>query len=203
MPNNQTSDEQQLKRQICFVVVFYSDQRESPSSDFSLSCDGKSVAHRSSGTRHKCCQSACRTLLNVVERKTFKATQRWSLPCSSCFLVWPFAELLDEPCVHAVQCVARGKCQKESEAYCSSGQGQMKADIAGVVSLLTQQPRALQDHVRLLVTMQKKILGHRPAIGTRCTILNNQTSDEQQLKRQICSLWYSILIKSLPLVTLV
>ena len=32
----------------------------------------------------------------------------------------------------------------ESQAYCSLGQGQMKADIASVVSLLTQQPRALQ-----------------------------------------------------------
>ena len=105
--------------------------------------------------------------------------------------------------MHSVQCVARGKCQKESEAYCSSGQGQMKADVASVVSLLTQQPRALQKHARLLVTMQKRILGQRPAIGTGGTMLNNQTSDEQQLKRQIFSLWYSLLIsESLPLVTL-
>ena len=44
--------------------------------------------------------------------------------------------------MHAVQCVAKGNCQKESQAYCSLGQGQMKADIASVVSLLTQQSRA-------------------------------------------------------------
>ena len=32
------------KLQILFFVLFDSDQRESPSSDFSLSCHGKSVA---------------------------------------------------------------------------------------------------------------------------------------------------------------
>ena len=78
----------------------------------------------------------------------------------------------------------------------------MKADIASVVSLLTQQPRALQKHARLLVTMQKGIVGQRPAVGTRCTMLNTlntQTSHAQQLKQQICSLWSSILMsKSLP-----
>ena len=83
----------------------------------------------------------------------------------------------------------------------------MKADIASVVSLLTQQPRALQKHARLLVTMQKRIVGQRPAVGTRCTMLNTlstQTSHAQRLKQQICSLWSSILMsKSLPVVTFV
>ena len=52
--------------------------------------------------------------------------------------------------------------------------------------------------------MQKRIVGQRPAVGTRCTMLSTPTSRAQQLKRQICSLWYSILIsESLPLVTLV
>ena len=32
--------------------------------------------------------------------------------------------------MHAVQCVARGKCQKESQAFFSLGHGKMKADIA-------------------------------------------------------------------------
>ena len=85
--------------------------------------------------------------------------------------------------MHAVQYVAKGKCQKESQAYCSLGNGQMKADIASVVSLLTQQPRALQKHARLLVTMQKRIVGQRPAVGTRCTMLNTlntQTSHAQR-----------------------
>ena len=49
----------------------------------------------------------------------------------------------------------------------------MKADIASVVSSLTQQPRALQKHARLLVTMQKGIVGQRPAVGTHCTMLNH------------------------------
>ena len=89
--------------------------------------------------------------------------------------------------MHAVQCVARGKCRKESRAYSILGQGQMKADIASVVSLLTQQPRALQKHPRLLVTMRKRILGQRPAVGTRGAMLNTQTSHVQQLKLQICS----------------
>ena len=75
--------------------------------------------------------------------------------------------------MHAVQCVARGNCQKESQAYCSLGQGQMKADIASVVSLLMQQHRALQKHARLLVRMQKRILGQRPAVGTHCTMSNH------------------------------
>ena len=109
--------------------------------------------------------------------------------------------------MYAVQYVAKGKCQKESQAYCSLGHGQMKADIASVVSLLTQQPRALQKHARLLVTMQKRIVGQRPAVGTRCTMLNTlstQTSHAQRLKQQICSLWSSILMsKSLPVVTFV
>ena len=84
-------------------------QRESPSSDCSLkSCDGKSVAHSSAPRHgwHGCCQWASRiisTLLNGVQRQTLKATQRASksscfLACSSCFPVWPFAELLDEGC---------------------------------------------------------------------------------------------------------
>ena len=79
----------------------------------------------------------------------------------------------------------------------------MKADIASVVGLLTQQPRPLQKHARLLVTMPKRILGRRSAVGTRCTMLNTQTSHAQQLKWQICSLWSSILLSErLPLVTL-
>ena len=106
--------------------------------------------------------------------------------------------------MHAVQCVARGTCQKESQAYCSLGQGQMKAEFASVVSLRTQQPRALQKHARLLVTMQERILGQRSAVGTHCTMLNTETSHAQRLKRRTCSLWSSILMsKSLPLVTLV
>ena len=91
-------------------MVFYSDQRESPSSDRSLmNCDGKSVAHSGSAPRHGwhgCCQWARRiisTLLKGVPRQTLKATQRASksscfLACSSCFPVWLFAELLDEGC---------------------------------------------------------------------------------------------------------
>ena len=107
-------------------------------------------------------------------------------------------------CVHAAQCVARGKCQEEFQAYSSLGWGQMKADFASVVSLLTQQPRALQKHARLLGTMRKRILGQSPAVGTGCTMLNTQTSHAQRLKRQIYSLWSSILIsESLPIVTLV
>ena len=80
----------------------------------------------------------------------------------------------------------------------------MKADIASVVGLLTQQPRALQKHARLLVTMPKRILGRRASVGTRCTMLCTQTSHAQRLKRQICSLWSSILMReSLPLMSLV
>ena len=106
--------------------------------------------------------------------------------------------------MHAVQCVARGNCQKESQAYCSLGQGQMKADISSIVSLLTQQPRALQRHASLLVTMQKRILGQRPAVGTCCAMLNTQRSHAQRLEQKICSLCSSILMsKSLPVVTLV
>ena len=109
--------------------------------------------------------------------------------------------------VHAVQCVASGNCQKESQAYSTLGEGQMKADIASVVSLLTKQPRAPQKHARLLVTMPKRIVGQHPAVGTRCTMLNTlnaQTSHAQRLKQQMCSLWSSILMsKSLPVMTLV
>ena len=80
----------------------------------------------------------------------------------------------------------------------------MKADIVSVVSLLTQQPRVLQKHPRLLVTIRKRILGESPAVGTRGAMQITQTSHAQQPQRQICSLWYSILIsESLPLVTLV
>ena len=109
--------------------------------------------------------------------------------------------------MHAVQCVACGNCQKESQAYSSLGQGQMRADIASAVSLLAQQPRALQKPGRLLVTLQKRILGQRPAVGTCCAMLNTlntQTSHAQRFKQQMCSLWSSILMsKSLPVVTLV
>ena len=112
--------------------------------------------------------------------------------------MWPFAELLDEgrsfSDLVCMLCSAlrRGNCQKEFQAYCSLGQGQMKADIASVVSPLTQQPRALQKHARLLITMQKRIVGQRPAVGTHCTMLNTlntQTSHAQRFKQQICSLW--------------
>ena len=80
----------------------------------------------------------------------------------------------------------------------------MKADIASVVGLLTKQPRALQKHARSSVTMPKRILVRRSAVGTRCTMLNSQTSHAQRLKWQVCSLWSSILMsESLPLVTFV
>ena len=79
----------------------------------------------------------------------------------------------------------------------------MKADIASVVRLLTQQPRVLQKHPRLLVTIRKRIL-QIPAVGTRGAMQITQTSHAQRPQRQVCSLWYSILISmSLPLVTLV
>ena len=98
-------------------------------------------------------------------------------------------------------------CQKESQAYCSLGKGQMKADIASAVSLLAQQPRALQKYARLLVTMPKRIVGQHHAVGTCCAMLNTlntQTSHAQRFKQQMCSLWSSILMsKSLPVVTLV
>ena len=136
-----------------------------------------------------------------------KATQRaskssWFRACSSCFLVWHFAEVLDEGCSFSdfvcLLCSAlRGGSVRKL------GQGQTKSDIASVVSLLMQQPRALQKHARLLGTMRKRILGQSPAVGTGCTMLNTETSHAQQLKRQIYSLWSSILIsESLPLVTL-
>ena len=70
----------------------------------------------------------------------------------------------------------------------------MKADIASVVSLLTQQPRVLQKHPRLLVTIRKRILGQSPAVGTRGAMQITQTSHVQRPQRQICSLWYSSLI---------
>ena len=122
-----------------------------------------------------------------------KAAQRaskssWSLACSSCFPVWFSAELLDEGCSFSdLLCMLRSASR-------SLGQGQMKADIASIVSLLTQQPRALQKHARLFVRMQKRILGQRPAVGIHCTMLNTQTSHAQRLKWQICSLWSFILM---------
>ena len=85
----------------------------------------------------------------------------------------------------------------------------MKADIASIVSLLIQQPRALQKHPRLLVTMRKRILGQSPTASCcwhmwRHAEYCTQTSHVQQLKLQTCSLWFSILIsESLPLVTVV
>ena len=101
--------------------------------------------------------------------------------------------------MQAVQGVASGNCQKESQAYSSLGQGQMKADIASAVSLLTQQPRAVQKPARLLVTMPKRSVGQHPAVGTCCTMLNTlntQTSHAQRLKQQICSLWSSSLMSN-------
>ena len=106
--------------------------------------------------------------------------------------------------VHAAQCAARGNCQKESQAYWSLGQEQVKADIPSVVSLLTKQPRTLQKHARLRVTMRKIIFQQRPAVGTHCTMLHTETSHARRPKRQICSLRSSILMSErLPLVTLV
>ena len=128
---------------------------------------------------------------------------------ASFFLACRLEDILDEHYSFSdffskLCCALRGTSQKESQAYCSLGQGQMKADIASVVSLLIQQPRALQKHARLLATMQKRIVGQRSAVGTHCTMLNTQTSHAQRLKRRICSLWSSFLMsKSLPLVTLV
>ena len=127
------------------------------------------------------------------------------LPCMAfCGAAWWGLQLQWLCACCAVRCVARGKCQKESQAYSSLGHGKMKADIAGVVSLLMQQPRAVQKHPRLLVTLRKRILGQSPAVGTRGAMQIAQTSHAQRLQQQICSLWYSILIsESLPLVTLV
>ena len=117
-----------------------------------------------------------------------KATQRaskssWFRACSSCFPVWPFAEVLNEGCsfsdfVCMLRSVLRGGSVRKNckHTVYRLGQGQMKADIASVVSLLMQQPRALQKHARLLVRMQKRILGQSPAVGTGCTMLNTQTS---------------------------
>ena len=139
-----------------------------------------------------------------------KATERgstslWFLACSSCFLVWPFAGLLDEGCSFSdlvcMLCSALrgGIVRKNPKHTVAWDQGQMN-----VVGLLTQQPRPLQKNARLLVTMPKRILGRLSAVGTRCTMLNTQTSHAQRLKRQICSLWSFILMsESLPLVTLV
>ena len=131
------------------------------------------------------------------------------LPCKSfCGAAWGGLQL-QWFCVHAVQCLASWKCQKESQAYSSLGHGQMKADIASIVSLLIQQPRALQKHPRLLVTMRKRILGQSPTASCcwhmwRHAEYCTQTSHVQQLKLQTCSLWFSILIsESLPLVTVV
>ena len=131
-------------------------------------------------------------LLNGDQRQTLKATQRaskssWFLAaCSSCFPVWPFAELLDEGCSFinfvCMLCGAlRGGSVRKNPKHTSIlGHGQMKADIASVVSLLMQQPRALQKHPRLLVTMRKRILGQSPAVGTRGAMLNTQASHAQQ-----------------------
>ena len=80
--------------------------------------------------------------------------------------------------MQAVQGVASGNCQKESQAYSSLGQGQMKADIASAVSLLTQQPRALQKHARLLVTMQKIFLPRRFLRRTGSTMLRDWNMDK-------------------------
>ena len=85
-----------------------------------------------------------------------------------------------------VQCVAGGNWQEDFQAYCSLGQGQMKADMARIINFLTQQARALQKHTRL-VRMQKRIGGQCTAVGTHCTMLNTQTSHAQQIKQQICS----------------
>ena len=137
-----------------------------------------------------------------------KATQRaskssWFLACSSCLPVWPFAELLDEGCSFSdfvcMLCSAlRGgsvrKNPKHTVSWDILGHEKMKADIASVVSLLTQQPRVLQKHPRLLVTIRKRILGQIPAVGTCGAMQIAQTSHVQRPQRQICSLWYSILI---------
>ena len=66
----------------------------------------------------------------------------------------------------------------------------MKAEFASVVRLLLQEHRALQKRARLLVKMQKRILGHHPAVDTHCTMLNTQRSHAQRLKQTICSLWW-------------
>ena len=83
----------------------------------------------------------------------------------------------------------------------------MKADIASIVRLLAQQPRALQKHarlfvtmqkrilgqrpVRLLVTMQKRVLGQRPAVSTHCTMLNTQTSATAETTNLFFVVFYS------------
>ena len=109
--------------------------------------------------------------------------------------------------MHAVQCVAKGELSERIPSILQLGTGADESRYCQCVSLLTQQPRALQKHARLLVAMQKGIVGQRPAVGTHCTMLNTlntQTSHAQRLKQQICSLWSSILMsKSLPVVTLV
>ena len=55
----------------------------------------------SNGPRVDGSNTKLQTLLNGLQRQTLKAAQRaskssWFLACSSCFPVWPFAELLDE-----------------------------------------------------------------------------------------------------------
>ena len=138
---------------------------------------------------------------------SLKATQgasksSWFFACSSCFAAWPFAELLDEGCsfndLVCMLCSAlRGKIVRKNPKHTVAWDGQMKADIASFVGRLTKQPRAVQKHARLLVTMQKRIVGQRPAVGTCCTMLNTlntlntQTSHAQLLKQQMCSLWSS------------
>ena len=57
----------------------------------------------SNGPRVDGFNTKLQTLLNGLQRQTLKATERASksscfLACSSCFPVWPFAELLDEGC---------------------------------------------------------------------------------------------------------
>ena len=116
------------------------------------------------------------------------------LACSSCFAAWPFAELLDEGCSFndfvCMLCSAlRGKIVRKNPKHTVAWDGQMKADIASAVGRLTEQPRAVQKHARLLVTMQKRIVGQRPAVGACCTMLN--TLNTQTSHSQICSLWSS------------
>ena len=147
-----------------------------------------------------------------------KATKRaskssWFPSCSSCFRVWPFVELLDEGCSFSdlvcMLCSALGGgiVRKNLEHTVAWDKGRWQQILPALWAFLAQQPRALQKPARLLATMQKRILGQRPAVGTRCTMLNTlntQTSHAQRLKQQICSLWSSILMsKSLPVVTLV
>ena len=67
--------------------------------------------------------------------------------------------------VRAVHCVAGGNWQEDFQAYCSLGQGQIKADLARIINFLTQQARALQKHTRLVRTQER--------IGGQCTAVGN------------------------------